>query len=90
MSSASTPSGKGGHLVAEAAGRKLLNIRPKPGADVSLEVQFVSKGKLNAQLEQIGPDGFTRWGLSANADIVARHFDGLDELIADLTAESSD
>jgi type III restriction enzyme len=48
---------KGNHLVREAAGRKLLHIRPRDGAERSLDVQFVSKGKWNNDLEQEGPDG---------------------------------
>lgn len=78
---------KGGHLVGSTAGRKLLFIRPKQGAERSLDVQFVSKGKWNDSLTQEGPDGYTRWGLNNQGILKARHFDGLDTLITELTAE---
>lgn len=78
---------KGSHLIREAAGRKLLTIRAKQGAERSLEVQFVSKGKLNNELEQEGPDGYTRWGLNDQGKVKARHSEGLDLLLAEVTAE---
>jgi type III restriction enzyme len=81
---------KGAHLIREAAGRKLLHIRAKQGAERSLEVQFVSKGKFNNDLEQEGPDGYTRWGLNDEGKLKAKHFDGLGGLLADLTAEAGE
>lgn len=81
---------KGGHLVRETAGRKLLNIRSKPGASRYLDIQFVSKGKWNNTLEQEAPDGYTNWGLNDEGKLKAWHFDGLDQLLADLTADPAD
>ena len=81
---------KGAHLVRETAGRKLLNIRKKQGASRHLDVQFVSKGKWNNDLFQEAPDGYTRWGLNDEGKVKARYFDGLDELLADLTADPND
>lgn len=79
---------KGGHLVREAAGRKLLNIRRKIGAERYLEIQFVSKGRWSNELEQEGPDGHTLWGLNDEGRIKARHFAGLDRLLDELTTDS--
>lgn len=79
---------KGGHLVREAAGRKLLFIRPREGADRSLDIQFVSSGKWNNDLDQEGPDGFTRWGLNDQGKLRARFFESLNDLLADVTAET--
>lgn len=81
---------KGAHLIRETAGRKLLHIRPKVGADRSLDVHFVSKGKLNSELEQEASDGFTRWGLNDEGKIKAKHSDGLDELLVALTQETGE
>jgi type III restriction enzyme len=81
---------KGSHLIRQAAGRKLLHIRAKHGAERSLDVQFVSKGKLSNDLEQEGPDGFTRWGLNDEGKLRARHFDGLSDLLTDVTAEPAE
>jgi len=79
---------KGGHLVREAAGRKLLHIKAKPGAVRSLDVQFVSEGKLNSDLVKESPDGYTQWGLNDEGKLKAKHFDGLDKLLTTLTTET--
>lgn len=81
---------KGAHLVRETSGRKLLHIRKKEDAPRYLDVQFVSKGKWSNDLDQEAPDGYTRWGLNDEGKIKARHFEGLDELLADLTADPAD
>lgn len=78
---------KGAHLVAETAGRKLLYIRSKPGAERTLDVQFVSKGHWSDRLQNVGPDGHTLWGLNSQGDLVARHFDELEELITRLVID---
>lgn len=78
---------KGGFLVRESAGRKLLLIRRKDGAELSLDVQFISRGKWSNDLNEEAPDGYTRWGLNDEGKVKARFFDGLDPLLADLTAE---
>lgn len=78
---------KGGHLIREAAGRKLLHIRPKAGAERSLDVQFVSKGKWSNDLEQEAPDGYTRWGLNDQGKVKSKYFDGLADLVEDLVAD---
>jgi type III restriction enzyme len=78
---------KGSHLIGSTVGRKLFFIRPKPGAQRSLDVQFVSKGKWNNNLAQDGPGGHTRRRLNNQGILRARHFDNLDTLITELTAE---
>lgn len=75
---------KGGHLVAEAAGRKLLLIRPRSDIKRSLDVQFVTEGRLNQDLQKESPEGFTQWGLNDMAQLKAQHFESLDELVAHL------
>jgi type III restriction enzyme len=80
---------KGGHLVREAAGRKLLHIRAKAGAERSLDVQFVSEGTWNAELLRESTDGYTRWGLNDEGKLKVKPFESLDKLLADLTAEKS-
>lgn len=81
---------KGGHLVREAAGRKLLRIRPKSGALRHLDVRFVSKGKWNNDLLQEGPDGHTVWGLNDEGKTKAHHFEGLDELLKSVLTDAAD
>jgi type III restriction enzyme len=81
---------KGGHLVREAAGRKLLHIKAKPGAERSLDVQFVSEGKWNNELFKESPDGYTQWGLNDEGKLKAKHFDGLDKLLTTLTTETQE
>jgi len=78
---------KGGHLVRETAGRKLLHIRAKTGGDRSLEVQFVSAGTWDNDLVRQSGDGYTQWGLNDEGKVKARTCDGLDELLVDLIAE---
>lgn len=78
---------KGGHLVRETAGRKLLHIKAKARADRSLDIQFVSEGKWSSELLKVSPDGYTQWGLNDEGKLKVKHFESLDKLLAALTAE---
>ncbi|BCW86476.1 hypothetical protein NicSoilE8_41490 (plasmid) [Arthrobacter sp. NicSoilE8] len=73
---------KGHQLIQETAGRKLLNIRPKPGAERSLDVRFVSVGKLNDSLQVVDPEaGFSLWGLNDQGQIRTSHFESVNHLL---------
>ncbi|MET3803972.1 type III restriction enzyme [Nakamurella sp. UYEF19] len=78
---------KGGHLVRETAGRKLLHIQPHPEAARRLDIQFVTDGFWDHDLVNQGPDGYTRWGLNDEGKLKAKHFDSLAELVEALTRD---
>jgi type III restriction enzyme len=73
---------KGGHLLAEAATRKLLWIDAPRRAPARLFVKLISPGKWKADATLVTKDGYTLWGIKASAGRTARHFEGLDELLA--------
>lgn len=75
---------KAPHLLRDAAGRKLLSVRPRNDAQ-QLLIRFVTEGEHNGQFEKLSPDGYTLWGLKDDGKLRARHFDSLDELLAVLT-----
>lgn len=50
---------KGEHLLVDAAGRKLLAIRPAVGVSTRLIIRFVSRGHLNDKIEQEDKEGAT-------------------------------
>lgn len=78
---------KGPHLVHETARRKLLRIRPATDGP-RLDVQFISKGKYDANLEQKHPDGFSCWGMADDGTIQVVTFDGMNELVKNLVDDS--
>lgn len=78
---------KGGHLVLEAAARKLLTIR-YPGSGPRLEVHFVSKGKLDEGLTQLNADGFTGWTLGDDGSVHANHYEEMEHLVDGLIDDS--
>lgn len=53
---------KGGHLLAEAAARKLLTIKPSSSSP-RLAVRLVSPGTYTKEAELEDRDGFTVWGV---------------------------
>jgi type III restriction enzyme len=73
---------KGGHLLSEAATRKLLWIDAPPKATVRLYVKLVSEGTWKPDATQETKDGYTLWGIKAGAGRTARHFETMDKLVA--------
>lgn len=71
---------KGPHLVHETARRKLLRIRTSDGSH-RLDVQFVSPGKFDDNLEQKHKDGYTCWGMSDDGTIHAQTFDEMSQVV---------
>lgn len=60
---------KGGHLIVEAATRKLLNIRSPRGATRELRVWLFSKGTwkiAGAQPELVHKEGYTMWTIGSD------------------------
>lgn len=75
------------NLVHETARRKLLRMRAaKKGPH--LDVQFVSKGKYDANLEQKHIGGYTCWGMGDDGTIQAVHFDDMDSVVKYLVDDS--
>lgn len=72
---------KGGHLLPEAATRKLLHVRAPSGGDSSLHVRLVSEGTWTADLHNISADGFTMWSIKDDGTRRATKFDDLDKLV---------
>lgn len=78
---------KGPHLVHETARRKLLRIRPAKDC-LRLDVQFVSKGKYDDNLEQKHTSGFTCWSMADDGTIQAVHFRDMDTVVKYLVDDS--
>lgn len=72
---------KGGHLLSEAATRKLLWIEPPRRAAERLFVKLVSQGKWRTDATRVTGDGYTLWGVQAGAGRTVKHFDGIDKLL---------
>jgi type III restriction enzyme len=72
---------KGGHLLAEAAVRKLLWIDTPRGATERLFVKLVSEGKYTADATLETKDGYTLWGVRAGSRAV-RNFSDMETLVA--------
>jgi type III restriction enzyme len=75
---------KGGHLLAEAAVRKLLWIETPRRADVRLFVRLVSEGKWTAGVELETKDGYTLWGAKGGGGRTVKHYASFDRLIPTL------
>lgn len=75
---------KGAHLLLEAVGRKLLNIRLPLGASKQLSVRFVSRGKFSESVEQLDHDGFTLWSRREDGTLKADHRDDMEGVAAAL------
>ena len=54
---------KGGHLLSEAAARKLLRIDAPSNPSVRLKVRLVSEGRWNVAAERIDDEGYTVWSV---------------------------
>jgi type III restriction enzyme len=77
---------KGEHLLLEAAGRKLLNVRPHHKVSTTLSIRFVSKGKFNEQVQQEDRDGFTLWSRREDGTLRADHHQTMDDVVEALLA----
>ena len=75
---------KGEHLLLEAAGRKLLNVRPHKEVPTSLSVRFISKGKFNEQVQQEDREGFTLWSRREDGTLRADHHPNMTEAVTAL------
>ncbi|MBF6555938.1 MAG: hypothetical protein IVW52_07135 [Acidimicrobiales bacterium] len=73
---------KGGHLLAEAATRKLLWIEAPRKTTERLFVKLVSAGKWKTDTTQETNDGYTLWGIKAGSGRTVKHFDDLEKLLA--------
>lgn len=72
---------KGGHVLHDAAARKLLRIEPPAGADEKIVVRLVSAGQWTPDVRQTTKDGYTVWGLSQLGDRRAMHCDDLKDAL---------
>lgn len=72
---------KGGHILHEAAARKLLSIRQPRGSSVALHVRLISEGTWSEDVERQSPDGYTLWSTKADSSRRVTHFEGLPELV---------
>lgn len=72
---------KGEHLIRDTAARKMLRIKPS-GQGRRLDVQFVSLGKFDDNLDRLDTDGFTAWSLGDDGRIDAHHFADIESVAA--------
>jgi type III restriction enzyme len=70
---------KGDHLINDAAGRKLLNIRDEKGKQ-KVVVRLFTEGKWDDPEHRKSSQGFTVWSMS-NAGIRARYFDTIPKAV---------
>lgn len=77
---------KGPHLVHETARRKLLRIRSIEGQS-RLDVQFVSGGKWDENLEQKHTSGYTLWGLGDDGTIKTAWFEEMASAVNQVLAD---
>jgi len=80
---------KGGHILPEAATRKLLRIDYPDGVDQKLRVRFVSEGRWNPRVEREAKNGYSVWGVRHDGTRRVTHFDQLKEAVADVLSASS-
>lgn len=78
---------KGPHLVQETARRKLLKIRP-PKEGVRLDIQFVSAGSFNSDMELKSSTGFTSWSLGDDGRVRAVVLDSMESVVDALVDDS--
>lgn len=71
---------KGEHLIREAAGRKLLNIRDDKGRQ-RLLVRLFTTGKWTSPTDRKSPTGFTVWSLGNDGSPRSRHFATLEKAV---------
>ncbi len=72
---------KGGHLIAEAVARKLLNIKHPDGTLLKLYVRLVSQGTYDSEATQVTKEGFTVWGVRFDGARKVTHAADLAEVI---------
>lgn len=77
---------KGEHLLLEAAGRKLLAIRPAAGVPTTLTIHFVSRGRFNEKVEQLDKEGATLWSRREDGRLRAAHADSVEDALKQLLA----
>jgi type III restriction enzyme len=75
---------KGAHLLLEAAGRKLLNIRPHKDISTRLLIRFVSRGDFNEQIQQQSREGYTLWSRREDGTLRAAHHPDMDSVVSSL------
>ena len=73
---------KGGHVLHDAAARKLLRIEPSAGSKRRLVVGLISRGQWTADIQQEDADGFTVWGLKQDGTRRVVHVVDLKEAIS--------
>lgn len=71
----------GAHLLAEKTARKLLSIRPPRGVPGQLHVRFVTKGKLDAALQQSDKAGYTVFSQRADHTLRATYVEEMSEAV---------
>jgi type III restriction enzyme len=64
---------KGGHLIREAAGRKLLDIRDEDDRR-NVVIRLFSEGKWESPEKPKSTQGVTAWGLGAGGVVKPKHF----------------
>lgn len=74
---------KGGHLLPEAASRKLLSVHYPDGAERKLRVRFISEGRWNSDVEREEKGGYTVWSLRHDGSRQVAHFDELKDAVAE-------
>lgn len=76
---------KGGHLLQDAAARKLLRIEPPTSTVGSpgprLIIRFVSEGRWTPEIEQTAKDGYTVWGLKQDGNRRATHYPTIEDAL---------
>jgi type III restriction enzyme len=73
---------KGGHLLMEAASRKLLNIGHADGVTSRLFVRFISEGQWNTNVELVGKGGYSAWSFRvSDGKRKVVHFDDLSDAV---------
>jgi type III restriction enzyme len=72
---------KGGHLISEAASRKLLWIEPPTNATTRVFVRLVAEGKWKPDATLVTGDGYSLWGIQPGTGRTTTHFDTLSELM---------
>jgi type III restriction enzyme len=74
---------KGGHILPEAAVRKLLRVEPPKDAKTRLAIRFISPGRWNATVECLDKDdGLTVWGTKQDGNRRATHVGNMSDAVA--------
>jgi type III restriction enzyme len=72
---------KGGHLLAEAATRKLLRI-DRGNSKTRLFVRLISEGRWSVSADRIDDEGFTIWGVKQDGSRRATQVEDLEDAVA--------